>query len=275
MTPEAKRAYQREWEQKRRESMTPEERNIDRAYQREYKRQHKEKYAAMSLDWKRRNPERQKVYRKQYLEQHREHEQASHRVWLAKNGDQLREVKKRSDRDYYQKNKAKWREYKEQNRTRINAANRHRRATNPDPINDAIRRRRLTDPQYAILCRLRSSLHNALKKAGQKKTRTTFKLIGIPIQEFLKYLESLFQPGMSWENRAEWHIDHVRPCATFELSDPEQQRQCFHYTNLQPLWGVENMRKNSHWEGKVYRHIRALPSQDPQSPLNANTKTDV
>jgi len=272
MTSEAIRAYKTEWARKRRESMTLEERDAYRAYQREFKRQHKEHYGAMSLDWKRRNPERRKVYRKQYLEANREREKEQNRAWLEKNRDNFRETKRRSDREYYQKNKAKWKLYSKQHRERINSGERQRRTVNRDRINSAVRERRLNDPQYAILCRLRSSLHNALRKAGQKKTTTTFNLIGMPIQDFLKYLESLFQPGMSWDNRGEWHIDHVRPCATFNLSDPEQQRQCFHYSNLQPLWGVENMRKNSHWEGKVYRHLRALPTPNPPTPLEPKQK---
>jgi hypothetical protein len=55
---------------------------------------------------------------------------------------------------------------------------------------------------------------------------------------------------MTWENhgRYGWHIDHIRPCASFDLADPEQQRKCFHYTNLQPLWASENMRKGDKWE---------------------------
>jgi HNH endonuclease. len=55
---------------------------------------------------------------------------------------------------------------------------------------------------------------------------------------------------MSWDNygRDGWHIDHIRPCASFDLTDPEQQRQCFHYTNLQPLWAADNIRKGAKWQ---------------------------
>ena len=69
---------------------------------------------------------------------------------------------------------------------------------------------------------------------------------------FLKeYLESLFKEGMSWDNYGgtipnsdkHWEIDHIRPCSSFDLSDPEQQKECFHYTNLQPLWRIDNLRK--------------------------------
>lgn len=59
---------------------------------------------------------------------------------------------------------------------------------------------------------------------------------------------------MTWQNYGQWHVDHIRPCASFDLSKPEEQRACFHYANLQPLWGEENLRKTSHYGGRrVYR----------------------
>lgn len=61
----------------------------------------------------------------------------------------------------------------------------------------------------------------------------------------LSYLSLLFSDGMSWDNYGEWHIDHIIPCAAFDLSNPTEQKQCFHYTNLQPLWAYENKSKGA------------------------------
>lgn len=66
----------------------------------------------------------------------------------------------------------------------------------------------------------------------------------------------IFLPGMSWERRSDIHIDHIRPCASFDLTDPEQQKQCFHYTNLKPLWARDNLLQSSSWEGKIHRYKR-------------------
>ena len=61
--------------------------------------------------------------------------------------------------------------------------------------------------------------------------------------EMVAHLESQFQPGMTWENHGAWHIDHIRPCASFDFNDPKQQHECFHYTNTQPLWAADNLAK--------------------------------
>lgn len=86
----------------------------------------------------------------------------------------------------------------------------------------------------------------ALKRHKAYKCTSTFKLLQCSREELVKYLESKFQEGMSWENHGlyGWHIDHIIPCASFDLSDPEQQKVCFHYTNLQPLWAKDNLTKN-------------------------------
>jgi hypothetical protein len=92
-------------------------------------------------------------------------------------------------------------------------------------------------------------LHDALIKT-QTPSLGTLELLGCTIQELKIHLESQFEEGMSWENysKAGWHVDHIRPCASFDLTDPTQQKQCFHYSNLQPLWAKDNLSKGSKWK---------------------------
>ncbi len=106
-------------------------------------------------------------------------------------------------------------------------------------------RQRQTNPLFRLRQNLSDRIHHCLTNSRSRDM--TLKLTGCTI-EFLKgWLESRFQPGMSWENygRSGWHVDHVIPCKAFDFSDPEQVRQCFHYSNLQPLWAADNLRKAS------------------------------
>jgi hypothetical protein len=86
-----------------------------------------------------------------------------------------------------------------------------------------------------------------LALSGINKVASTEELLGCSFDVFVEHLQSQFKDGMSWDNRGRtgWHIDHIRPCASFDLSDPDQQRQCFHYTNMQPLWAADNFSKGS------------------------------
>ena len=94
-----------------------------------------------------------------------------------------------------------------------------------------------------------------LRKNQIQRYRTKFdmhykmrKNISIRIIHALKdYLQSKFENGMTWENYGKWHIDHIRPCASFDLTDIEQQKICFNYKNLQPLWAEDNFKKSDKW----------------------------
>ena len=97
----------------------------------------------------------------------------------------------------------------------------------------------LPQNRIAMICRVR--IREALK--GKKKLLNTEILLGCSFNNFKKYLESKFLPNMSWNNYGQWHIDHKLPCSSFNLSDLKKQKECFHYTNLQPLWAKDNLKK--------------------------------
>jgi hypothetical protein len=104
------------------------------------------------------------------------------------------------------------------------------------------RLKRQTNPSFKLASNLRSRVWSALK--GINKNSTIMELLGCSIEELWIHLESKFQEGMSRENYGKWHIDHIRPCCKFDLTDPNQQTLCFHYTNLQPLWATDNLKKS-------------------------------
>lgn len=95
--------------------------------------------------------------------------------------------------------------------------------------------------EFRVISNCRTRMYRALK--GQQKSKTTEKLVGCSFKELKTYLEAKFTEDMNWDNYGEWHIDHILPCASFDLSKKEEQSKCFHYTNLQPLWGIDNIIK--------------------------------
>jgi hypothetical protein len=100
-----------------------------------------------------------------------------------------------------------------------------------------------TDVGYRLAEILRARLRSAIK--GNFRSGSAVRDLGCSI-DFLKlYFETIFQPGMSWENQGEWHIDHIKPLSSFDLSDSEQLKQACHYTNLQPLWAKDNLKKGN------------------------------
>ena len=131
--------------------------------------------------------------------------------------------KKRSESD---KIKQYRREYSRRNRSRL-AANKNRRYKK--------------DVQFRIKENLRTRLSKALTRNA--KTGSAIGDLGCSINDFKKYLESKFEPGMSWENYGEWHIDHIVPLSSFDLTDRRQLLKACNYSNLQPLWAEDNIRK--------------------------------
>jgi len=100
-----------------------------------------------------------------------------------------------------------------------------------------------TDINFKLSHYLRSRMCLALK--GNPKLSTTIKLVDCSIKKLKQHLEKQFKQGMTWNNYGKWHIDHIRPCASFDLSKPEEQHKCFNWKNLQPLWATENCSKGT------------------------------
>lgn len=183
-------------------------------------------------------------------------------------------------REYYQKNKetrnAAGKEWAAKNREKLNARGRARRASDPefakasaaaqkrhyakhpekkkeqyqkhyDPSKQ--RERYNSDPKFKMMRLLRSRLRLLVKKKKTGKAASTAELCGCTFEEFAAHLERLFQDGMTWENHGFgpgfWNVDHVRPIASFDLTIPDHQRECFHFSNLQPLWHEDNAAKGA------------------------------
>jgi hypothetical protein len=164
-----------------------------------------------------------------------------HKDYYSKNRDKLKNkaLQFRDSNPDYMKN---WRKNntKKVIEQKINWYNKNR-----NKINANERKRRTFDIQYKIKKNLRRRVNQVITIGCKHKN--TIELLGCSLSQFLTYIENKFKHGMNWSNYGKngWHIDHIIPCSSFDLTDNEQQKKCFHYTNLQPLWEKENLSKGN------------------------------
>lgn len=127
------------------------------------------------------------------------------------------------------------------------------------------------EPNLRIKLRLRARLSRALK--GVRKSGSTIELLGCSSwEDFRNNIAAKFKPGMDFSNygygKNKWVLDHIRPLASFNLSDPSEQAIAFHISNLQPLWCVENSEKSATWDGRYWhgRQRRLLSPENQPKP---------
>lgn len=106
-------------------------------------------------------------------------------------------------------------------------------------------KKRDSKPEQKIKNNLRRRIRNIFKSQQKRKSVSAIAYIGCSYEEFVVHIKSLFQPGMTMENYGEWHIDHIRPLSSFDLTDPEEIKKACHYSNLQPLWAKDNLKKSN------------------------------
>jgi len=169
------------------------------------------------------------VWMKEYYYQHREQQLAANKRWHEEHREERRAYNRR------------WRE---EHREEVRAWTNQYRQKNP-------------------VQRVRRSVSQGMRQALQerKNGRHWESLVGYTLDDLIKHLESLFLPGMTWENYGEWHIDHIRPVSSFSfesVEDPEFKK-CFALYNLQPLWAKENCRKHTDWDGQVTLSFAGAP----------------
>lgn len=162
------------------------------------------------------------------------------------------EMKKRSDNpEYHEKRKATGRrcskrkredpDYVENLKIKQNDWRKNKGGT--DWVNKYVREKTKNDPAFAMASRLRGRLKDMVKRNGFRKEAKTVDLIGCTYEFFVKHIERQFLPGMSWENKNLWHIDHIIPLSS--AKDEKDMISLMNFTNLRPLWAKDNLKKNS------------------------------
>lgn len=205
---------------------------------RRYARRDKEQAQQALRKWKAENPEKQRAIetaRNERIKAQKEADPEFRKTQNKRVGD-WRNNKRATDPDFREKVNSATRQWHRENRDYVNA---YKRKLNAE--------RRKSDPVFRIKCALRSRLR--LVRKGQPSS-AAFKMLGCSVEEFRSHIEGQFRDGMTWENwgrgwggAREWHLDHIKALATFNLTDPAQVAKACHYTNLQPLWASENLSK--------------------------------
>lgn len=190
---------------------------------------------------------------KKYAEENAEHIKEYKKEHYQQNKDQIAEQGKK----YYEDNKEEIlkrnKKYRTNNKDKVSQQRKEYRTKNQHSLNEYFREYRLTNPNHRLAQNLRNNLNKKLTQINVSKDSSTIQLLGCTINEFRSYLEKLWLPNMSWDNYGvyknqgtrTWHIDHIKPCSLFDLTDIKQQKECFHYSNMQPMWADENIAKSN------------------------------
>jgi len=192
---------------------------------------------------------------KAYYEKNKEIRSEKHKKWLKDNADHVRQYIKERNLRNKEHQKIINRQYHAEHRERLNAKSRKYYSEHKTEIKKYVKHRKMIDPTFRIRMNLSGRIRQLLKRAQTSKCLKTIELLGCSMNDFKKYIEGKFLPGMNWENYGSygWHVDHIVPCAAFDLTKKEEQIKCFHYENLQPLWWMDNFSKGSFYNGKAIR----------------------
>jgi hypothetical protein len=201
------------------------------------------------------NKERLNEYSRAYQKDHRSKLNAQRR-------ESYDEKRKAAKKAYYEQNKERIlkqkreyffrkidaiNDYRSRNKKEISAQNSRWHRNNRERIRERKResnRRRYLNPHNRVAGNVRRKIGKLLK--GISKPDRSEGLLGCSFEEFARYISAMFKPGMTMENYGrKWHIDHIMPCSAFDLTREDHVRQCFHFTNLRPLWAKANLRKGS------------------------------
>ena len=200
----------------------------------EYRSKHKNQILEYSKKYFKLNKEAVKEYQKNNKEKikiNTQKWQHNNKEYFKKYREKNEEKIKAYSLKYSKENKEKIKEYNEKNIEKIRENKRRYQEKNKTNIN------------YIIKKRLRERVRVLLKK--QSRNKHTIELLGCDIDIFKTYFKNKFINGMTWDKfmNGEIHIDHIIPCCKFNLINENQQNQCFHYRNLQPLWAKDNLSK--------------------------------
>lgn len=224
MTADEKREYLRKYNIENREKIATQ--------RKQFRQENKEKIAEQKRLYAERNKEKVRLAQAEKYRKHKERYLLQMKEKYSQNSEEI----KRKRMEYYYRNKEKILASQKE------AAKKNREKTRPQKA-AYCRNRRAKDPAFLLIGRLRCRINDALRTKKFPKSGRTKEVLGCDMETLKAHIEGQFKKGMTWENRSEWHLDHVVPLASAKT--PEEIHRLFHYKNLQPLWGYENLAKGA------------------------------
>ena len=183
---------------------------------------------------------------KQYYLQNKEKIQKRTKECYKENKEQINKRHKKYRYINKEKIKKQQKDWRDKNKEKI--AKRMKRWNKENKIKirkwtrEYQKNRKKKNINFKISSNLRTRINIAIRKSD--KSLSTMFLIGCEIDYLMFHIQEQFTHGMNWNNYGQWHIDHKLPCASYNLNIPSEQQKCFNYTNLQPLWAIDNIRKS-------------------------------
>jgi len=163
--------------------------------------------------------------------------------------EERRTVRKAAKQKYADAHKTERKAYRDARKAEKSEYDKRYRKKNKIKLKLQSKKRFTASLQVRLAVKLRGRVKDAMRDMfnGKRKAGSAVRDLGCTLSELINWLESKFQPGMSWDNWGlhGWHIDHKIPLAKFDLTDRKQFAKACHYTNLQPLWAKENMSKGA------------------------------
>ena len=197
----------------------------------------------------------QKERIKQRTEENKDKDRGKARKRYELRTDEQKEGIKKRGKEYWEKNKDRLsvasKQYREKNRENIKIKAKQYREKNRENYNKYYRERRKKDFLFKLQGNLRSLTASAFKNKGYTKKTKTQNILGVDWLTVKAHIERQFTKGMSWDNSGDWHIDHIIPLAS--ANTEERLKKLCHYSNLQPLWAVDNLIKSAKINGQQNR----------------------
>lgn len=248
----------------------------------EWRQSNKEYKSKINKEWYYKNQERRARTNAEWYQKNKEHSLQRYAEWSQNNKEH---IAKRQAK-WYRKNKervalkcknnierkeqaAKW---YQKNKELIAQKNK----TNRKHINKQQRLRRKDDIIYKISGNLRSHFYGKVIKPlkhlninpATVKSDSVINLLGCSLEFFRDYIADQWQPGMAWDNHGAgfgtWQLDHIKPASMHNLLEAQEQRDCYHYTNIQPKWTIDNLSKHNifNWADEFKRDLNRIDCEN-------------